>query len=235
MRETKLTRTVLGLAVATGLTLGASGALAADAPADRVLQPDKYTSDRGRTLGQKYQGALRDLNAKIYHCMPWVDVKPEGIGFYKPKHLEGDARYLSVNVTVDQQPAPEFTRLTVQDRVSAMFSRYVPHLLRSMASGDLLKDPSLEGFTVIVSWLKAEPTSGQAPVLETAAVFLPKALATDYLRGRVGIGQLAEGSYVLAWDGETRLGTVKPKAWADDFVLTYKVAGYTPDPRVTCP
>ena len=43
-----------------------------------MLQPDRYTSDRGRALGQKYQGALRDLNAKIYHCMPWLDVKPEG-------------------------------------------------------------------------------------------------------------------------------------------------------------
>jgi len=40
---------------------------------------------------------------------------------------------------------------------------------------------------------------------------------------------------VIAWDGETKLGVIKPKAWADDFVLTYKVAGYTPDPRVTCP
>jgi hypothetical protein len=40
---------------------------------------------------------------------------------------------------------------------------------------------------------------------------------------------------VLAWDGETKIGQIKPKAWADDFVLTYKVAGYTPDPRVTCP
>ena len=230
-----LARTILGIAAAASLTLGAGSALAADAPADRVLQPDRYTSDRGRTLGQKYQGALRDLNAKIYHCMPWVDVKPEGIGFYKPKHLDGDVRYLSLNVTVDQQPAPEFTRLAVQDRVSAMFSRYVPHLLRSMASSDLLNEPSLEGFTVIVSWLKAEPTGGQAPVLETAAAFMPKALVADYLRGRVTIGQLAEGAHVLAWDGETKLGAMKPKAWADDFMQTYKVAGYTPDSRVTCP
>jgi len=234
MITTMLVRTVLGLAVTT-LTLGASGALAADPPADRVLQPDKYSSDRGRTLGQKYQGPLRELSAKVYHCMPWLEVKSEGIGFYKPKHIDGDVRYLSLNVTVDQQPTAEFTRLSVQDRVSAMFSRYVPHLLKSMATSDLLKEPAMEGFTVIVSWLKAEPTGGQSPVMETAAAFLPKALVTDYLRGKAGIAQLADGAHVLVWDGETRLGTVKPKAWADDFVLTYKVAGYTPDPRVTCP
>ena len=134
MINIKLGRAIVGLAAAAALTLVFNPASAAEAPADRVLQPDRYTSDKGRALGQKYQGALRDLNAKIYHCMPWLDVKPEGIGFYKPKHIDGDTRYLSLNVNVDQRPAPEFARLSVQDRVSSMFSRYVPHLLRSMAT-----------------------------------------------------------------------------------------------------
>lgn len=234
MKNIKLGRAIVGLAAAATLTFLVNPASAAEAPADRVLQPDRYTSDKGRALGQKYQGALRDLNAKVYHCMPWLDVKPEGIGFYKPKHIDGDVRYLSLNVNVDQQPAPEFTRLSVQDRVSSMFSRYVPHLLRAMATNDLIKEPNLEGFTVIASWLKAEPASGQPAVMETAATFVPKSVVVDYLRGKVTIAQLAEGSHVIAWDGETKLGQVKPKAWADDFVLTYKVAGYTPDPKISC-
>jgi len=229
-----LGRAIVGMAAAATLTFLVNPASAAEAPTDRVLQPDRYTSDKGRALGQKYQGALRDLNAKVYHCMSWLDVKPEGIGFYKPKHIEGDIRYLSLNVNVDQQPAPEFVRLSVQDRVSSMFSRYVPHLLRSMATNDLIKEPNLEGFTVIASWLKAEPASGQQAVMETAAVFVPKSVVVDYLRGKASVAQLAEGSHVIAWDGETKLGQIKPKAWADDFVLTYKVAGYTPDPKISC-
>jgi len=84
MINIKLGHAIVGFVAAITLTLAQSPASAADAPADRVLQPDKYTSDKGRALGQKYQGALRDLNAKVYHCMPWLDVKPEGIGFYKP-------------------------------------------------------------------------------------------------------------------------------------------------------
>jgi hypothetical protein len=234
MKKTILGRAIVGMAAAATLTFLVNTASAAEAPTDRVLQPDRYTSDKGRALGQKYQGALRDLNAKVYHCMPWLDVKPEGIGFYKPKHIEGDIRYLSLNVNVDQQPAPEFVRLSVQDRVSSMFSRYVPHLLRSMATNDLIKEPNLEGFTVIASWLKAEPASGQQAVMETAAVFVPKSVVVDYLRGKASVAQLAEGSHVIAWDGETKLGQIKPKAWADDFVLTYKVAGYTPDPKISC-
>ena len=235
MKTNQRGRAFPGLVVVLALMLGAGSASAAEAPADRVLQPDRYTSDRGKTLGQRYQGSLKSLNAKVYHCMPWLDVKTEGIGFYKPKHLEGDIRYLSLNVVVDQQPSPEFSRLSVQDRVSSMFSRYVPHLLRSMATSDLFNEPLVEGFTVIVSWLKIEPAAGQPPVFETAATFLPKSLAGDYLRGRINIAQLANGAQLLAWDGETKLGAIKPKAWVDDFVLTYKVAGYTPDPRVTCP
>jgi hypothetical protein len=228
-----LGRAIVGLVAAATLSLGLNPVSAAEAP-DRVLQPDKYTSEKGRALGQKYQGTLRDLNAKIYHCMPWLEVKQEGIGFYKPKHLDGDVRYLSINVNVDQQPAPEFTRLSVQDRVSSMFSRYVPHLLRSMATNDLLRDSNLEGFTVITSWLKAEPKGGEPAVMETAASFVPKSLVANFLRGQATVAQLADGAHVIAWDGETKLGSVKPKAWADDFVLTYKVAGYTPDPKIAC-
>ena len=229
-----LGRAIVGMAAAATLTFLVNPASAAEAPADRVLSPDRYTSDKGRALGQKYQGTLRDLNAKVYTCMPWLDVKTEGIGFYKPKHIDGDVRYLSLNVNVDQQPAPEFTKLSVQDRVSSMFSRYVPHLIRSMATNDLLKDPNVEGFTVITSWLKADPSSGQPAVMETSASFVPKSVAVDFLRGKASVAQLAEGSHVIAWDGETKLGQVKAKAWADDFVLTYKVAGYTPDPKVSC-
>src|SRR5437867_8186127 len=152
MINRKLGRAIVGLAAAATLALALNPAWAADAPANRVLTPDKYTSDKGRALGQRYQGTLKSLNAKVYHCMPWLDVKPEGIGFYKPKHLDGDIRYLSLNVVVDQHPSSEFSRLAVQERVSSMFSRYVPHLLRSMATPELLNEPMVEGFTVIVSW-----------------------------------------------------------------------------------
>jgi hypothetical protein len=235
MTNIRLARAIRSVAAAViVVSFGAQGALAADPPTDRVLQADRYTSEKGRGLAQKYQGQLRDLNAKVFHCMPWLEVKKEGIGFYKPKHVDGDNRYLSLNVTVDQQPSTEFGRLTPQERVSAMFSRYVPHLLRTMASNDLLKDPNVDGFTVIVSYLKAEPASGQPAVHETAAAFVPKAPTADFVRSKINVAQLADSAHVIAWDGETRIGQIKPKGWADDFVTTYKVAGYSPDPKAAC-
>ncbi|PYN15565.1 MAG: hypothetical protein DME05_11280, partial [Candidatus Rokuibacteriota bacterium] len=61
-----------GLVVAAVLMLGAGGAAAAEPPADRVLEIGRYTSDRGKMLGQRYQETLKSLNAKVYHCMPWI-------------------------------------------------------------------------------------------------------------------------------------------------------------------
>ena len=116
-------------ALATALIVGlvlAQGAAAAPAE-DRLLPVDQHTSDKARGLAGTHRQALRDLNAGIYHCLPWVELTRYSIGFYKPKHLDGDTRYLSLNVVVDQHPSPEFSRLAVQDRVSSMFSRYVPH------------------------------------------------------------------------------------------------------------
>jgi len=230
------THALLGaLLVAGMLGLPAPAASAAEPQADRVLPLDRYTSDKGRTLAQRYDAILKKLNAGIFNCMPWLDVKKEGIGFYKPKHLASDARYLSLNVDVDQQPNATFMAQPVEGRASAMFSRYVPPLLRAMTgAGELLAEPQLDGFTVIVSWLQKEPGARERPVFDTIAAFMAKPLVADYLAARVGVAQLAERAQVLAWDGETRLGEVKVRGWADDFARTYRVTGYTPDPRFTC-
>ena len=75
------------------------------------------------------------ISAKIYHCVPWVEVKKNAIGFYKPKHMTGgDTRYLSINLYIDQQPSAEFAAYKVEDRASRMFSRYVGPMLRRLAS-----------------------------------------------------------------------------------------------------
>jgi hypothetical protein len=95
--------------------LAGSSSAAAPAPSDgNVLPPEQHTSDKGRKLATTYGGALRDLSAKVYHCMPWVEVKRNSIGFYRPKHLEGDYRYLSINLYIDQQPSPEFAAFKIE-------------------------------------------------------------------------------------------------------------------------
>ena len=227
-----------GLAAVTLVALALAGAPAMAAPSDAsVLPPEQHTSEKGQRLATTYVGALRDLSARIYHCMPWVEVKKNGIGFYKPKHLDGDARYLSVNLYIDQQPSLEFAAFSIEERASRMFSRYVGAMLRRMARPSaLVADGSLDGFTVILEWLKQLPTTpGGRPVHETIAVFLDRASVADYVGGRLPSRELAARARVLGWDGATALGALRVNSWDDDFVSTFKVANYQLAPGVSCP
>jgi len=227
-----------GLAAVTLVTLALAPLPAPAAPSDdSVLPAEQHTSEKGKRLATRYTPALREMSAKIYHCMPWVEVKRNGIGFYKPKHLEGDVRYLSINLYIDQQPSPEFAAYSIEERASRMFSRYVGPMVRRMAaSPGLLADTSLDGFTVILEWLKQIPATPNArPVHETIATFLDRATAGDYLAGRVPARELAARARILAWDGETSLGPIRLTSWEDDFVSTYKVANYQVAQGVSCP
>ena len=229
-------RGLAAVAFAAFALAGASPAVAAPSDAS-VLPPEQHTSEKGRRLATAHVGALRELSARIYHCMPWVEVKRNGIGFYKPKHLEGDLRYLSINIYIDQQPSPEFAGFTVEERASRMFSRYVGPMLKRMARpAALLGDKELDGFTVILGWLKQAPTSaGGRPVHETIAVFLERPIVVDYVGGRLATRDLSARARVLAWDGETALGPTRVNSWDDDFVSTYKVSNYQLAPGVSCP
>lgn len=212
-------------------------ALAVAAPSDdRVLSVDSYTSEKGRALARNHANALRELNAQIYHCLPWVEVQKQSIGFFKPKNATQDDRYLSIRIFVEQESSPQFASLAVEERASSMFSRYVGPLIRRMATyvpPD--SDPSLDGFTVIVEWLKQHATGGtERPIHETIAVFVDRATALEYLAGGVAPRELASRSRVMAWDGTNALGALTVSAWEDNFVSTYKVQNYQLEKGVTC-
>ena len=202
---------------------------------DRILALDRYTSEKGRTLGATYGATLKQLNSSIYHCMPWLEVPKEGIGFYKPRDASRDDRYLSLRVYIEQEPSTQFAAMPIEQRASSMFSRYVGPLVRRLAgNGAMVNDSSLDGFTVILEWLKEAPISGGRPVHETIAVFLDKATTLEFLQGMVKAADLADRARVYGWDGETPLGRLRLASWDDNFVSTYKVANYQLAPGVTC-
>jgi hypothetical protein len=216
--------------------LVAAGRAAAAPPDDRLLPVEQYTSDKARTLATTHRDALRELNAGIYHCMPWVELQKHSIGFFKPKHVSVDDRYLSLRIYIEQDPSAEFSRLRIEERASAMFSRYVGPLLRRMTkSAPLAADPSLDGFTVILEWMKQTPRNrGDRPVHETIAVFVEKPVAREYLAGVIPITEVAAKARVLGFDGETALGPLRLAVWEDTFVSTFKVSNYVLEPGVTC-
>lgn len=230
-------RTSVAIAVSfalAGLTAVISPAAAAPSE-DRILAVEAHTSDKGRELARTYSAHLRQLNASVYHCMPWVEVHKQSIGFFKPKHTTGDERYLSIRLFVEQDTSPQFAALAVEERASSMFSRYVGPMLRRMAThGPFLTDPAVDGFTVIVEWLKQAPRNGGQAVNETIAVFVDRKTAAEYVGKVIASRALASRARVLAFDGETALGAVRLTAWDDDFVTTHKVKNYQLAPGVTC-
>jgi hypothetical protein len=230
-------RRAAGLLLAGTLLLGTATAGAASID-DRILPLEQYSSDKGRRLAAAYLPALRELNTTLYHCLPWVEVQKQSIGFFKPRHLGGgDDRYLSVRLYVEQDPSPQFAGLSVTERASSMFSRYVGALLRRMVRAPgMLTDPLLDGFTVVLEWLKQAPrAAGGRPVHETIAVFVDRPTAAAYLTGGLSPAELAGRARVLGFDGETALGALRVAAWDDDFVSTYKVKNYQLAPGVSCP
>jgi hypothetical protein len=220
---------------AVGALLGLGvGALASPAE-DRILPLSGYTTEKARVLAKTHAAALSEMNAYIYHCVPWVETQKESIGFFKPKHLGGDDRYLAIRIFIEQDPSPAFAALDQNNRAAAMFSRYVGFLLRQMTkSPDILADPAVGGFIAVLEWRKQEASSEGRPIHETIAVYVPKLLARDYLTGKMTIDVLAQRARVMGWDGERALGQLHLPAWEDNFVTTFKLPNYKLDPAAKC-
>lgn len=224
------------LTVSLAVILGAPAASVAAPSEDRVLSVESYTSEKGKALARAHANALRDLNAQIYHCMPWVEVQKQSIGFFKPKNATQDDRYPSIRIFVEQEPSPQFAGLAVEERASSMFSRYVGPLIRRMATYvPPANNSALDGFTVIVEWLKQHAAGGsERPIHETMAVFVDRDTALEYLAGNMTPRDLAGRARVMAWDGTNALGALTVSAWEDNFVSTYKVQNYQLEKGVTC-
>jgi hypothetical protein len=232
----RLTRRLLALALLAAPVLGLAGAAVSAPEQDRILPVDRYTTEKARALARAHLGALRDLNAFIYHCVPWVETEKQSIGFFRPKGQPEDDRYLSIRIFIEQDPSPAFAALGPTNRAAAMFSRYVGFLLKTMTkSPAILSDPSIAGFMPILEWRKQDGSERtERPVHETIAIHIPKPLAEQYLSGAVTIDQVARRAKVLGWDGEKALGALELPAWEDNFVYTYKIPNYKLDPEAKC-
>lgn len=194
---------------------------------DAIMAIDQYKTAKARTLATTYQPVLKQVREEIYHCMPWVGVQKAGIGFRQPKGAVEDDRYLSVWIVIDQEEDARFSALPAERRASAMFSRYGTDLLRRMASHQaLVADPNVQGFSVVLSWLKPGTGGAVQPVNETLAFFVDKQTTMGYLAKRVAASELTRRAKFSLFDGVQDMGRLPLEVWEDSFVRTYKVANY---------
>ncbi len=194
---------------------------------DAIMAIDQYKTPKARTLATTYQPVLQQVREEIYHCMPWVGVQKAGIGFRQPKGAVEDDRYLSVWIVIDQEEDARFAALSAERRASAMFSRYGTDLLRRMASHQaLVADPNVQGFSVVLSWLKPGTGGAVQPVNETLAFFVDKQTTMGYLAKRVPASELTRRAKFSLFDGVQDMGRLPLEVWEDSFVRTFKVANY---------
>jgi hypothetical protein len=225
--------------VAVGLLVLAAGFGGGHALAgpidDKVIPLERYTSPKGRALAAAHQVRLLRYSEYVYGCLPWFDVQKQSIGFQRPKFAEGDDRYFSTWVIIDQKEDPQFAAIAQGRRMSAMFSRFGMDLMRRMATvHDVVVDANVQGFSVVLSWLKPGTLRSGQPVNESVAVFADKAAALDYLEGRIPAAELARRVRPLGFDGQKDLGVIPLEIWDDPFMATYKIPNYEPPPGITC-
>ncbi len=223
-------------ALAAALILSSVGP--ALAQSDSALIPlDKYTTPKAKTLGLTYRTRLIQFYEQIYNCMPWVSVRPNGIGFPSRKGDDTDYRYLSVWIWVDQEDDGSFAALPQDHRVSAMFSRYGVDMLRRLtALTDVASDANLDGFSVVVSWFKpgTGDKPGVRPVNETVAFFVDKATLQDFLAKRLPAAEFTNRAKFSVFDGQDPVGRVPLEVRDDSFNSTYKVQNYEPPKGKKC-
>lgn len=221
------------LALAASASAGSASAGLID---EKVIPLELYTTPKGRALATTHQARLLKFSEFVYGCLPWVDVHKQSIGFQRPKFAEGDDRYFSTWVMVDQRDDSQLATVPQTQRMSAMFSRFGVDLLRRMAGvHDVVADANVQGFSVVVTWLKPGKRRGGAqPVNESVAVFVDKATALDYLEGRIPAAELTLRVRSLAFDGLQDLGAIPLQIWDDPYMATYKVPNYQPPPGITC-
>jgi hypothetical protein len=194
---------------------------------DAIMSIDQYKTAKARSLATTHQPLLKQMREEIYYCMPWVGVQKAGIGFRQPKGVVEDDRYLSVWIVIDQDEDARFAALTAERRASAMFSRYGTDLLRRMAAlGPLVADPNVQGFSVVLSWLKPGTNGAVQPVNETLALFVDKQTALGFLGKRVAAGEFTRRAKFSVFDGVQDMGRLPLEIWEDSFVRTHKVANY---------
>ncbi len=153
---------------------------------EAIMGIEQYKTPKARALATTHQPLLKQMREEIYHCMPWVGVQKAGIGFRQPKGAAEDDRYLSVWIMIDQDEDARFAALPAERRASAMFSRYGTDLLRRMAAlQPLVADPNVQGFSVVLSWLKPGTGGSVQPVNETLALFVDKQTTLGFLAKRV--------------------------------------------------
>jgi hypothetical protein len=195
---------------------------------DAITPVEEYTTAKAKSLAVAHKSELVEFYDNIYHCLPWLGVLKNGIGFRQPKGAEFDDRYMSLWITIDQMDDGRFGQLPLERRVSAMFSRYGVDMLRRMSRLDgIVSDADVYGFSIVLSWLKPGSLApNKQPITETLALFIDKGSLREFLAKRLPTSEFVNRAHFNVFDGRDAVGRVPLEVWDDDFNSTFKLKNY---------
>jgi hypothetical protein len=216
-----------GIVALAGTLLLGTATPGATTPEDGLVPIERYTTAKARDLGVAYRAQLLKLSEHIYHCLPWVGVVKNGIGFRQPKDDPADDRYLSVWISIDQADDGHFAALPLEGRVSAMFSRYGVDMLRRMNQlNGVVSDANVRGLSVVLTWLKPDTLQTSQPISETIALFIDKSSLRDFLAKRLPASEFTDRARFNVFEGKEPVGRVPLQVWEDNFNSTFKLKNY---------
>ena len=223
------------VALAAALLLGPAAAGMAS-PEDAVTPVEQYSTAKAKSLALTYKAQLVQFSEHVYHCLPWLGVLKDGIGFRQPKGAESDDRYLSVWISIDQSDDGQFGKLPLERRVSAMFSRYGVDMLRRMTKLPGINSyVDVSGFSVVLSWLKPGTMGADnAPITETLALFVDKTSLEEFFAKRLSASEFVSRATFNVFQGKDLVGRVSLDVWEDNFNSTFKLKNYELAKGKTC-
>ena len=198
-------------------------------PEDAITPVEQSSTAKARSLAVTYKDQLIQFSDHVYHCLPWLGVVKDGIGFRQPLGAESDDRYLSVWISIDQNDDGQFGRLPLERRVSAMFSRYGVDMLRRMTQlAGISSDTDVHGFSVVLTWLKPPGILGpdKTPIAETLALFVDKTSLGEFLAKRSPPSEFIGRAKFNVFEGKELVGRVLLDVWDDNFNSTFKLKNY---------
>ena len=178
--------------------------------AEAVRPLDRYSTEISRELAKTYDRHLRALSEAIPRCFPWVFIPNDGLGVRQRKGVPND-NYLSIWVWVEQYYTSEFAATPREGRASAMFQRYGLDLLKRLASDpQVLGDPALSGFAVVLTWQKPEAKlpPGADRIGEAVAVFMDRASVQKLFKRQLSLSEFLKRSMVYGFEGKQELGSI---------------------------
>jgi hypothetical protein len=195
---------LLGLALAAG----APPAEAAHARGEELLPVQEHASPEAQVLAEAYRTDLATVLTDLGRCEADLDVHRHGIGFRRPRGVDGARPHLVAWVWLDRARPPAGADLPA--RAGDAFARAGWRLFRRLLTRPAVEaDPRLGGYGIVLTWFP--PGRGDTPIGESLVVFADRAATARFVRDGEPAARFLDRAGIRYFDGQTPVQAPPPR------------------------